>query len=149
MSRERATWSVQSFEHSTHVWQIDGQTDGQPRSKGSTPCMRTVNPTTTCERIRLICINPERFTVHPTTAWWNFPSNSTRLSDRLYFTMKNPTPRRLAPLPWGILTPSDAMFSGPQWRESLCQTSRAGGIRGFCTTMRCINRHYLSIYLTI
>ena len=30
--------------------------------------MRTVNPTTTCERLRHICINPERFTVHPATA---------------------------------------------------------------------------------
>jgi len=30
--------------------------------------MRTVNPTTTSEWLRHICINPERFTVHPATA---------------------------------------------------------------------------------
>jgi len=68
--------------------------------------MRTVYPTTTCERLRHICINPERFTVHPATAWWNLPSNSTRLgADRLHFTMGNPIPRWLAPSQGGILTP--------------------------------------------
>ena len=82
--------------------------------------MRTINPTTTCERLRHICINPERFTVHPATAWWNLPSNSTRLgADRLYFTMGNPIPRRLAPSQGGgSWPPSDAMFYGPH--ESLC-----------------------------